>query len=374
MARIVVKVGTSTLTHANGRLDFLQMERLVRQISDLSNMDHEVVLVSSGAVGAGMGKLGLNRRPDSIAEKQAVAAVGQGLLMQVYEKLFSEYGQTTAQVLLTRADLMARDRYLNARHALQKLLDFRVIPVINENDTVAVDELCFGDNDCLSALVAALVDADRLIILSDVDGMYSKDPHRFPDAEILSEVATIDEALFQAAGGSSSKVGTGGMITKLQAAQTAVACGITVHLTNGRTPDVLRRILAGERVGTTFLPSTQRIMGKKRWLAFYQEPQGKVRVDQGAREALLWHGKSLLPSGVVGVEGEFDQGDLVLVVDEADREIGRGLVNYSAAEVARIMGLKTHQLGTVLEGAYYDEVIHRDNLVIVPGINGERHS
>lgn len=325
-------------------------------------------------MGAGVSKLGLKKRPDSVSEKQAVAAVGQGLLMQVYEKLFSEYGQTTAQVLLTRADLMQRERYLNARHALQKLLDFRVIPVINENDTVAVDELCFGDNDRLSALVAALVDADMLIILSDVDGLYSKDPNKYADARIVPEVTCIDERLLQAAGDSISGVGTGGMITKLQAAQTAMACGITTYLTNGKIEDVIRRIVAGEEIGTRFVPQKQKIMGKKRWLAFYQKPQGRIKIDPGAQQALVVHGKSLLPSGVIGVEGEFSQGDLVLVVDETGNEVGRGLVNYHGEEVAKIMGLRTDQLSKVLEHAYYDEVIHRDNLVIVPGVNANKPS
>lgn len=361
--RIVVKVGTSTLTHENGKLNLLRIERLVRQLVDAVNQGKELILVTSGAVGAGMSRLGLKERPRSVPGQQAVAAVGQGLLMQVYEKLFAEYGHVVAQVLLTREDLQNRRRYLNSRNTLLKLFEYGAIPIVNENDTVAVDEIRFGDNDTLSALVASLIDADLLVILSDVDGLYSSDPHLDPQARRLEVVRELTPELWKAARGPGSHLGTGGMVTKLEAARIATASGCAMVLAHGAEEQVLLKILEGQQVGTLFLPR-ERMTGRKRWIAFHQQPRGSLSVDEGARRALAQEGKSLLPIGIVKVEGSFKQGDLVRVLDPSGREIARGLVNYSAKEVRQIQGLKTSEIEAALGMKAYDEVIHRDNLVI----------
>ncbi len=362
--RVVVKVGTSAITHAAGGLHFGHLERLVRQLVDIVADGRQLVLVSSGAIGAGMGRLGLRQRPRTLPEKQAVAAVGQGVLMQAYEKLFGEYGHIVAQVLLTREDMMARSRYLNSRQTLLTLLHMRVIPIVNENDTVAVDEIRFGDNDTLSALVASLVDADLLIILSDVDGLYARDPRRDPEAPLVPLVRHIDPVLEAAAGGPGTTRGSGGMRTKLQAARVAARAGIPLVIANSARPQVLQEILAGAPVGTLFLPDGKRLAGRKRWLAFYQRPKGELVVDEGAIRALREEGKSLLPAGVQALSGQFQRGDLVRVVDPQGQEVARGLVNYSALELARIRGLSSREVAASLGPGADEEVIHRDNLVL----------
>lgn len=361
--RIVVKVGSSTLSHATGKLNLHRMEQLVRELADLRNQGKEVVLVSSGAQAAGIGRLGLARRPRTIPEKQATAAVGQGILMHMYEKLFAEYGVAVAQVLLTREDMSDRRRFLNARNALNALLDYHAIPVINENDTIAVDEIKFGDNDTLSALVACLIDADLLIILSDIDGLFSANPQENPDATLIAEVGEVTPEIEQLAGGAGSRLGTGGMTTKLLAGRIAINSGFPMIITNGRKSGAIRRVVAGEPLGTMFMPRENRLQTKKKWIAFGSSVQGKIIVDSGAGKALREQGKSLLPSGVMDVEGSFDIGNTVSVIC-AGGEIARGIVNYPSEEIVKIKGKKTTEIEKVLGYKDYDEIIHRDNLVV----------
>lgn len=362
--RLVVKVGTSTVTHETGKLNLGGLERLVRQVADAANAGYEVALVSSGAVGAGLGRLGWQRRPETIPEKQAVAAVGQSLLMQIYEKLFQEYGITIAQVLLTREDMADRRRYLNARTTLLTLLGYGVVPVINENDTVAVEELRFGDNDTLSALVASLISADLLVILSDIDGLYTADPRHDPSATLISQVDELTPEVEALAGGAGSARGTGGMATKLAAARIATSSGVNMVIANAGRPAVLADILSGAHVGTRF-PARERLGSRKQWIAFNVPPAGRVVVDEGARRALSQRGKSLLPSGVVRVFGEFEAGDAVAILGPDEVEFARGLTNYGSADLCRLKGLHTDQIADVLGGRLYEEVVHRDNLVLL---------
>ncbi|MEW5952268.1 MAG: glutamate 5-kinase [Bacillota bacterium] len=361
--RLVVKVGSSSLTHPTGKLNLALMENLVRQMADLYNSGREVILVTSGAIGVGLGKLRYTGRPKTIPEKQAAAAVGQGILMQMYEKFFAEYGVTVGQVLLTREDFSHRRRFLNARNTLHALLHLEVIPVINENDTVAVDEIKLGDNDNLAALVGVLVDAQLLVLLSDVDGLYTGDPRKDPGAVLIRDVEELTGEIEALAGGAGTGVGTGGMITKIQAARVGMHCGLITVIANAGEQDALRRIIAGEQLGTAFWPSVK-MQHKKSWIAYSSAVHGKIHVDEGAARALLKNGKSLLPSGIVGVEGNFDIGNTVAIFGPDNREIGRGIVNYSADEVARIKGVQTKDIERVLGYKDYDEVIHRNNLAL----------
>lgn len=363
--KIVVKVGTSTLTHKNGKLNLEQIERLVRQLSDLRNQGKDVVLVSSGAIGAGMGKLNLEQRPKTIPEKQAVAAVGQGILLHIYEKMFSEYGQATAQLLLTKADLEHRQRFLNGRNTLLTLLKFGVIPIVNENDTVAFEEIKFGDNDTLAALVGTLIDADLILLLTDIDGFYDGDPRKNKNAKRISVVETINEEIEGLAGNVGSKFGSGGMITKITAARIAVNAGIPLMIGHGAEANILRRLTSGEDVGTLFLPVEMKPHLRKSWIAFGSHVGGRIVIDDGAKEALLHKGKSLLPSGVTAVEGDFSAGAVVQIVDLQGREFARGITNYSWIELNRIKGQKCKDICSILGYKDYDEVIHRDNLSLV---------
>lgn len=362
--RVVVKVGTSTLTHPNGRLNLGRIEALVRQLADAANEGRQVVLVTSGAIGAGMNRLGMSQRPRTIPEKQAVAAVGQGLLMQMYEKLFGEYGLVVGQLLLTRDDFTHRKRHVNCRNTIESLWRMGAIPVVNENDTVAVDEIKFGDNDTLAALVAGLMAADLLMILSDVDGVFDKDPRGDRSAQLLPVIEAITPELVEAAGGPGTLFGSGGMSTKVRAAKMATAGGTATVIANGSRPGVIRAILGGEAAGTLFVPRPEKMAGRKRWIAFYLPAQGEVYVDAGAGKALVEGGKSLLPAGVVAVSGDFEEGDVVRVLDQAGKELARGLVNYGAAELDKIRGRATQEIHHILGYKYFDEVIHRDNLVI----------
>lgn len=362
-ARIVVKVGSSTLSHSTGKLNLGRMDALARELSDLANAGQRPILVTSGAVAAGMGRLGLQRRPQSLPERQAAAAVGQGLLMQIYEKLFGEYSQIVAQVLLTRDEASNRQRYLNARHTLMKLLELAVIPIINENDTVATEELQFGENDTLSAMVAALVGADLLVLITDVDGLYTGDPRRDPGAARLASVRELTPEIEALAGGTGSALGSGGMRSKIEAARIAVNSGCAMALIAGEPPGLLLRLLAGEEIGTVFLPREKALQAREHWIAFGQVPAGEVAVDAGAARAVRQGGRSLLPSGIVQVRGEFRPGDLVRVIDTDGAEVARGLVNYSHDEIARIAGRRSAELEGILGYKGYDEVIHRDNLV-----------
>lgn len=363
--RLVVKVGTSILAYPDGRLNLWRLERLVREIAAVSNAGRQVVLVTSGAVGAGMGRLGWTRKPRTLPEKQAAAAVGQGILMHMYEKLFAEYGQVVAQVLLTRADVADRGRYLNARHTLLTLLHYRVIPIVNENDTVAVEEIRVGDNDTLSALVAGLVDADLLLLLTDTAGLYTANPKACADATRIEIVHEITPEIEQLARGGTSSLGTGGMGTKLLAAHMAMNSGIPMVIAHGGEERVIERTLAGELLGTLFLPQQGRLAAKKRWIAYGPAPQGSLRVDAGAAEALLKGGKSLLPAGVTEVEGDFEAGAVVSVHAPDGREIARGIANYSAGEIRKIKGCRSGEIAAVLGHKDYDEVIHRDNLCLL---------
>ncbi len=362
--RIVVKVGTRLLTHSTGKLNLGYMEKLVRQLSDLRNRGHEVILATSGSVGAGRGRLNISRSQITIPEKQAIAAVGQGILIQIYEKLFSEYGLIVGQILLTRSDLMSRRRYINACNTVITLLKLGVIPIINENDTVSVEELKFGDNDRLSALVAGLSDADLLVILTDVDGLYNANPRKDPDAKLIAFVDKIDEKIRSGAEASNDELATGGMITKLQAAEIATSSGIPMYIANGSDPSVVTRLLDGEHAGTYFRPQEHFLSQRKRWIAYGQVARGRVIIDTGACSALLSGGKSLLPVGVVEIEGKFDQGDLVSVVDPDGKELGRGLSNFSSEELSRIRRHASSEIKNIVERPAAEEVIHRDNLVI----------
>lgn len=361
--RLVVKVGSSTLSHPSGKLNINQMEKLVREVADLRNSGREVILVTSGAQGAGIGKLGLKCKPKTIPQKQAMAAIGQGLLMHMYEKLFSEYGIVVAQVLLTREDIMDRKRFLNARNALNALLQLDAIPIINENDTIAVEEIKFGDNDTLSALVASLAEAELLILLSDIDGLYDTNPYVNENAVLIPLVTEINSEVERLAGGSGSDLGTGGMVTKLQAAKVAMNSGFPMIIAHGKEEKVVTRIISGEQVGTLFLPKENRLHSKKRWIAFGSNLQGKIFIDEGAEKALVAEGKSLLPTGITGFEGEFDIGNTVSVCCGC-REIGRGIVNYPSGDIAMIKGKKTKDIARILGHKDYDEVIHRNNFVL----------
>ena len=362
--RIVVKIGSQLVTAPGIGPDPDRIERLAADVAAVRR-DREVALVSSGAIATGMARLALPERPRSIPEKQAAAAVGQSALMWQYEIAFKRHGLAVGQVLLTAHDIGDRTRYLNARNTLLALLAFGVVPIVNENDTVAVDEIKVGDNDNLSALVASLIEADLLVLLTDVEGLYTADPSRATDATKIDVVDGITDDILAMAGGHHDDVSVGGMATKLQAAQKAAASGVPMVIASGREPGVLARILSGETVGTCFLPKADRLGARKRWIAFAAPPQGRLVVDAGAVRALTRQGRSLLPSGVTAADGDFGAGDIVSVVDDHGHEVARGLVNFDAGELARILGLKTQDIEARLGYKSVDEVIHRDNLVVL---------
>ena len=339
------------------------MELLVRELSDLHNSGRELLLVSSGAVGAGAGKLG--RTPSSLPEKQALAAVGQGLLMQMYEKFFSEYSKNVAQVLLTRDCFSEPGRYLNSRNTIFALLDYGVIPIVNENDTVAVDELKFGDNDRLSAMVACNAGADLLLILSNIDGLYDADPRRNPGARLIPEVFAVTETMEANSTTRGSSMSSGGMATKLAAARMTMSNGIPMVIASSDEPNGIRRIAGGEAIGTLFVPNREGYAARRQWLAVGSAPKGTLKVDAGAERALVHQGKSLLPSGVREIEGEFAPGDVVSVRGEANREIARGISNYAAADARRILGRHSTEIAGILGVCDYEELVHRNNLALV---------
>ena len=327
-----------------------------------------MLLTSSGAIAAGMARLGLSRRPQNIPEKQAAAAIGQSYLMWAYERSFSKRGCQVAQILLTQDEFSFRRRYLNARNTLFTLLEHRVIPIANENDGVAVEEIQVGDNDSLSATVACLAAADLLVVLSDVEGLYTADPRCEDGACLIPSVREISGDVLDAAGAAGSEVGTGGMRTKLMAAQKVMDFGIPMIIADGRDPRVLDDVLSGKERGTLFVPPRQKLAGRKHWILHSISPQGQITVDAGAVRALLEGGKSLLPAGITAARGDFSAGDAVKVVAPDGREVARGLINYGAADVTKIKGLRTDQVRLVL-GYAYDEVIHRDDLVLVEDKN-----
>ena len=363
--RVVVKIGTSTLTYNNGKLNLFRIEKLVRELADLANQGKEIILVTSGAVGAGLDRLGSTERPKTIPEKQAVAAIGQGILMHMYEKLFAEYGQIVAQVLLTRENSVKHKLYINSRNTLLTLLKMGVIPVINENDAIAIDELKIGDNDTLSATVATIVDADLLIILSDIEGVFTANPQNDPTAQLIEEITDITPEIEELAGGAGSKLGTGGMYTKIQAAKIAVNAGVTMVIASGALEGVVRNILSGENIGTIFPAKEQHLQVRKSWLAFGAMIEGELVVDEGCEKALITEGSSLLSVGIVEVKGTFDQGNSVRILSKQGREIARGLANYNSEEIKKICGKNTNNISKILGSKLYDEVIHRDNMVIM---------
>jgi len=363
--RVVVKVGSGLVTTPGEGPSSEPIGRLAADLSALVQDHREVALVSSGAIATGMARLGLKARPRSIPEKQAAAAVGQSALMWEYEQAFKKHGIAVGQVLLTGQDISDRSRYLNARNTLLALLDFGVLPIVNENDTVAVDEIKVGDNDNLAALVAHLIDADLLVLLTDVDGLYTGDPRRDPTARRLETVEAITDDIQRMVYDASARVSVGGMSTKLQAAQKAGASGIPMVIASGREAGTLPRLLKGEPVGTYFQPRDDRLAARKRWIAFAVPPQGRLSVDAGAKKALTERGKSLLPSGLVAVDGQFDAGDVVALTQVDGVEFARGLVNYDADELRRIRGAKTADIERTLGYRGVDEVVHRDNMVIL---------
>ncbi len=363
--KIVIKVGTRLLTYDTGKLNLGLIDRLVREIADLKNQGKEVVLVSSGAVGAGIGRLGLKRKPVSVQEKQAVAAIGQGILIQFYEKHFAEYGHVVAQVLLTREDLENRSRYLNSRNTLLHLLKFGAIPIVNENDTISTAEIEFGDNDRLSALVATLIDAHLLLILTDIDGLYTANPQHDPEATCISLVEEITPSIKKIAGKTEEMLAKGGMISKVEAAEIAMASGINMVIANGRKPNIIEMVLNGEEIGTLFCSQQDQMRSRKRWIAFGQKIKGGITIDKGAEGALKQEGKSLLSIGVVQVEGNFSKGETISIYSEhSGIEVARGLTNFSAEELRQIKGCKSNEIKNILGYAGSKEVIHRDNLVL----------
>lgn len=368
---IVVKIGTSSLAQPEtGKLALSTIASLVESLTQLRQMGYHVVLVSSGAVGVGCGRLNLKERPKKMAIRQAVAAVGQGRLIRVYDDLFTSLGQPIAQVLLTRRELIERSCYVNAKNTFEALLELGVIPVVNENDTVAVEELKFGDNDTLSALVASLINADWLFLLTDVDRLYSADPRLVPDAIPINIVNNEDFAKLQVqVSCKGSQWGTGGMLTKLTAARIATGAGIKTVITHGKCPENLLKIVQGENIGTQFEPQIKNDNARKRWIAYGLLPSGKLYLDQGAVQAICRGGKSLLAAGIIKIEGEFEASEAVELCNEKGQEIARGIVNYNSVEIDKIKGHRSDKIPQLLGYAGAETIIHRDNLVVDEQIN-----
>ena len=363
--RLVIKVGSSLVTNQGHGLDHDALSQWAEQITELKRRGRQVLLVSSGAVAEGMQRLGWRKRPSQLHELQAAAAVGQMGLVQAYESCFRDHGLHAAQILLTHEDLADRKRYLNARSTLRTLLELNVIPVINENDTVATDEIKFGDNDTLGALVTNLVEADALVILTDQPGLFTRDPRRYPDAQLVTEAKAGDPGLEKMAGGAGSHIGSGGMITKVRAAKRAAHSGAHTIIASGREPRVLLRLADGEMIGSQLVAETMTLAARKQWLADHLQVRGRLMLDAGAARALTRDGKSLLPIGVVDLAGEFERGEAVSCVDPDGREIARGLVNYNAIETRRILRAPTYEIEARLGYIDEPELIHRDNLVLL---------
>jgi len=366
--RVVVKVGSNVLTEDYG-LNLKAIRSISRQICRLIDGGIEIILVSSGAMASGIRKVGLDKRPDEIPKRQAIAAVGQAGLIMEYEKAFARYHKKVAQILLTGDDLNNRKRYLNARNTLCMLLSWQVVPIINENDTVMIEEIQFGDNDNLAAMITLLMDADILVNLTDIDGLYTRNPRTSPDADFIPLVSIIGEDIKKIAGDIPGALGTGGMLSKINAAKKVTAAGIPMIIANGGRPDVLKALFSGKNVGTFFTPNKKKLNSRKCWIAFTLKPKGVIRIDDGAAEAILTKGKSLLPSGIVSVEGEFSVGAPVEFRKTDDEILGTGLVNYSSSDIRKIMGLKSSQIKSRLGHKPYDDVIHRDNLAVTAECN-----
>lgn len=365
---VVVKVGTRSLTHPDGTLDQERIGRLAEELSALNSGGRKVALVSSGAVGAGMSQLGLKKRPTDLAMLQAVAAIGQAKLIEAYDRHFRTHGRHAAQLLLTAGDFEDRTRYLNVRNTLLALMELGAVPVINENDTVAVDELMatFGDNDKLAAMVTNLIQAQLLVILSDIDGLYDGDPS-LPTSKVVTNVTKLDDTVYGWVRDKVTGLSKGGMASKLNAARIVTTAGENLIIASGKTPGTLARIFAGEPVGTLFTAQGKSIAQRKRWLGFTKFPRGRLVLDDGAYQAVAKQGRSLLAAGIRTVEGEFAKGDVLSLCDLTGREFARGLTNYDSAALEKIKGLKSAQIAEVLGRRPYDEVIHRDNMAVVEG-------
>lgn len=362
--RLVVKVGSSLVTNEGRGIDAQAIATWAAEIAALRDLGREIVVVSSGAVAEGMKRLSWVRRPQSMQDLQAAAAVGQMGLAQVYETEFRRFGLQTAQILLTHEDLADRTRYLNARSTLTRLIELGVIPIINENDTVVTDEIKVGDNDTLAALVTNLIEADALVILTDQAGLYTADPRSHPDARLLSRVKAGDPRLEAMAGGAGSLIGKGGMLTKVLAARRAASAGAHTIVASGRESKVLQRLAGGEMIGTSFIAETAKLTARKQWIADQLQLRGALVLDAGALKALLRDGKSLLPIGVSEVQGDFARGDVVACLSQAGAEVGRGLINYASSEARRIIGKPSSEIESLLGFVEEPELIHRSNLVI----------
>jgi glutamate 5-kinase len=360
---ILIKIGSAVLTGENG-LDLNIIEQLVDDVVDLKKRGYQVVMVTSGAIASGKHRMGITGLLKTMPQKQAAAAIGQSRLMRVYSNAFGKHGINVAQILLTMSDLTDRKRFLNVRNTLLTLMEWGVIPIINENDAISVEEIKFGDNDQLSAMAANISEAHLVINLTNIEGLYDKNPHRSKKAKVIPLVEHISEEIEEAASEGVSEVGTGGMKSKVQAAAKVTAFGIPYIIAPGKEKGVLREIFAGKEKGTLFLPMAEHLNSRKYWIAFTLRSRGKLIVDEGARQAIVEEGKSLLPSGIIQVEGDFSIGDPVICQDECGNVLAKGLVNYGASDVRKIMGLKTSKIEQVLGHKDYDEVVHRDNMAV----------
>ncbi|TDI89975.1 MAG: glutamate 5-kinase [Candidatus Dadabacteria bacterium] len=363
--RVIVKIGSSVLTDKDGSLSESIFEKLAREISKIRDKNIEVIVVSSGAIASGMKKLGITKRPKEISMKQAIAASGQSTLIWHYERAFSAFNLNVAQILLTLDGFLDRKRFLNARKTLITLLAMGIIPIVNENDTVAVEEIMLGDNDNLAAHITSLIEADLLIMLTDIEGLYNKDPRNNEDAELISVIKRIGEEIENTAGDTFGRTTIGGMKTKIEAAKKAAAFGVPTIIANGKNGSVLEDIFDGKEVGTLFLPSEESLSGRKHWIAFTLKSAGEIVIDDGAKKAITSSGKSLLPSGIKEVKGNFGVGESVTCVDENGTQVARGLTSYSSQDIRKIMGSKTSDIEGILGYKYSDEVIHRDDLAVI---------
>ncbi|MBW1780026.1 MAG: glutamate 5-kinase [Deltaproteobacteria bacterium] len=368
--RVVIKVGSGVLTSDEG-LNMGIIEGLTRDICGLKRAGREVILVSSGAIASGLKKIGMSKRPQSVSQQQAMAAVGQSSLIMAYEDAFGRHGHKVAQILLTRDDLTHRRRYLNARNTLFTLLSWDIIPIINENDTVVVDEIKFGDNDNLSAMVTNLTESQLLINLTNIDGLFDKDPRNHADARLIRVVEKVDRKISRFASGIPGFLGTGGMASKIKAAQKVTLRGVPAIVANGLKPGILKQIFLGQDEGTLFLPGATPLCSRKHWIAFTKSPKGEIVIDRGAERAIVKEGKSLLPSGIREVRGRFSLGNSVLLVNESGAGLAVGMVNYHSGDIRKIMGSKSAEIESKLGFKHDDEVIHRDNLVLADQMEEE---
>ncbi len=361
--RAVIKVGSGVLTEKNG-LNMSVIDEITADIFAIRKKKIEIIVVSSGAIASGLKKVNRLKRPQSVSQQQAMAAIGQTSLMRAYEEAFGRLGLNVAQILTTRDDLTHRRRYLNARNTVFTLLSWNVIPIINENDTVVVDEIKFGDNDNLSAMITNVTESQLLVNLTDIDGLFDKDPRLHEDARLIRVVEKVDREVMEFASSIPGFLGTGGMASKIKAAQKVALAGVPTIIANGLKPGVLERIFAGKEEGTLFLPKDVALCTRKHWIAFTKSPKGEIIIDRGAEKALMEHGKSLLPSGIREVRGRFSQGNSVLLINKTGKEIAVGMVNYHSGDIRKIMGLNSNEIESQLGFKHDDEVIHRDNLVL----------